>query len=197
MTTAAITQKCTGCRCRFIGEPGLCPECQTDNEFYQRARKKGDPRQFIPYPELLDQWRSRRAECRDWRKTGEQAALDRAARVQAEQERDETLAVLRASGVNPDPALVLAKELTEVRQTLERTIAELTMVRNYNQELQDRQAGKPEPWEAAIESLRNIKSRSSMPLETWRRLVQLAHPDRHGNSEAANQATRWLMENRP
>jgi hypothetical protein len=26
-----------------------------------------------------------------------------------------------------------------------------------------------------------------------RRLVQLCHPDRHGNSEAANTATRWLL----
>ena len=37
----------------------------------------------------------------------------------------------------------------------------------------------------------------AVPLEQWRRLVQLCHPDRHGNSEAANQATRWLMEVRP
>ena len=27
-----------------------------------------------------------------------------------------------------------------------------------------------------------------------RRLVQLCHPDRHGNSEAANIATSWLLE---
>ena len=37
----------------------------------------------------------------------------------------------------------------------------------------------------------------TIPLKQWRRLVQLCHPDRHGNSEAANQATRWLMEVRP
>ena len=37
----------------------------------------------------------------------------------------------------------------------------------------------------------------TIPLEQWRRLVQLCHPDRHSNSEAANQATRWLMEVRP
>lgn len=36
-----------------------------------------------------------------------------------------------------------------------------------------------------------------IPREHWRRLVQLAHPDRHGNSEAATEATRWLLENRP
>ena len=37
----------------------------------------------------------------------------------------------------------------------------------------------------------------TIPLEQWRLLVQLCHPDRNGNSEAANQATRWLMEVRP
>jgi hypothetical protein len=31
----------------------------------------------------------------------------------------------------------------------------------------------------------------------WRRLVQLAHPDKHGGSTASTEATRWLMENRP
>ena len=30
-----------------------------------------------------------------------------------------------------------------------------------------------------------------------RRLVQLAHPDKHGGSVAAAEATRWLLENRP
>lgn len=36
-----------------------------------------------------------------------------------------------------------------------------------------------------------------IPKDCWRRLVQLAHPDRHGGSDAANEATRWLLENRP
>lgn len=31
----------------------------------------------------------------------------------------------------------------------------------------------------------------------WRRMVQLCHPDRHGNSEAANEATRWLNQHKP
>ena len=35
-----------------------------------------------------------------------------------------------------------------------------------------------------------------MPLEIWRRLVQLTHPDKHGGSAAAVEATRWLLENR-
>jgi len=31
----------------------------------------------------------------------------------------------------------------------------------------------------------------------WRRLVQLVHPDKHNNSEAANEATRWLNQHKP
>lgn len=36
-----------------------------------------------------------------------------------------------------------------------------------------------------------------IPKDHWRRLVQLAHPDRHGGSDAATEATRWLLKNRP
>lgn len=34
----------------------------------------------------------------------------------------------------------------------------------------------------------------AIPPDMLRRLIQLAHPDRHGNSEAANIATRYLLE---
>lgn len=36
-------------------------------------------------------------------------------------------------------------------------------------------------------------SSSPIPPEMLRRLIQLAHPDRHGGSEAATKATRWLL----
>lgn len=36
-----------------------------------------------------------------------------------------------------------------------------------------------------------------MPLEVWRRLMQLCHPDKHGGSVAANSATQWLNQNKP
>lgn len=36
-----------------------------------------------------------------------------------------------------------------------------------------------------------------MPLELWRRMVQLTHPDKHGGSAAADEATRWLLANKP
>ncbi len=35
-----------------------------------------------------------------------------------------------------------------------------------------------------------------IPPEMLRRLVRLCHPDRHGQSEAANQATAWLLAQR-
>lgn len=33
--------------------------------------------------------------------------------------------------------------------------------------------------------------------EIWRRLLQLCHPDKHSNSEAATLATQWLNKNKP
>ena len=37
---------------------------------------------------------------------------------------------------------------------------------------------------------------SGIPPEMLPRLIQLCHPDRHGNSEAANNATCWLLAQR-
>ncbi len=36
----------------------------------------------------------------------------------------------------------------------------------------------------------------AIPPDMLRRLVQLCHPDRHGNSQAAQNATQWLLEQR-
>ena len=35
---------------------------------------------------------------------------------------------------------------------------------------------------------------ATMAPDMLRRLIQLCHPDKHGNSEAANTATRYLLE---
>ena len=35
-----------------------------------------------------------------------------------------------------------------------------------------------------------------IPPDMLRRLVRLCHPDRHGSSKAANEATAWLLEQR-
>lgn len=191
MNDTATVATCSCCRARFIGVPGgLCPECEKDSEFYKLSRKKGDPRDFIPYPTLFQQWKARRAECRDWRKTAEQAASDRAARIQAEQERAQALAVLNAAGIDPNPALALAAELDKAR-------AELARERTLTAMLREQAAGVKSPWQEKAESLLRGLSAGAIPPEQWRRLVQLAHPDKHGDSPAATEATRWLMENRP
>jgi hypothetical protein len=39
-----------------------------------------------------------------------------------------------------------------------------------------------------------ISGPSRIAPRRWRQLLQLVHPDRHGNSEAANDCTRWLLE---
>ena len=196
-THAAQTRPCTGCRKHFIGvAPGLCPACEKDSAFYKATRKKGDPREFLPYPELLDQWRRRRAECRDWKKAAEQTANDRAARNQVERETRYLWLVFNAMNADLDPALALAlaAELDTTRAELERVKAYAALI---GQRVADLESGRPEPWEAALQSLRNLEKGGAVPPEQWRRLVQLAHPDKHGDSAAAVEATRWLLENRP
>ena len=39
--------------------------------------------------------------------------------------------------------------------------------------------------------------KTPIPADQWRRIVQCCHPDRHGGSLSAIEATRWLLENRP
>ncbi len=48
------------------------------------------------------------------------------------------------------------------------------------------------------DELDRLRARPAMGIEPQmiRRLLQLCHPDRHGGSEAAATATRWLIEQR-
>lgn len=191
MNATVQPRPCTGCNKLHISvAPGLCPECEKDSAFYKATRKKGDPRPFLPYPELLDQWRRRRAECRDWKKVAEQAATDRAALQQAEREKSYLWVALNALNADLDPALSLAAELDKTRAELARLEVLATMWR-------EQAAGAKTPWQATAETLLNRLSADTIPPEQWRRLVQLAHPDKHGGSVAAAEATRWLLENRP
>lgn len=192
MNATAITRPCTGCRKHFIGvAPGLCPACEKDSAFYKATRKKGDPREFIPYPALLDQWRRRRAECRDFKKAAGFSATERAQWAQAEREKSYLLAVLDAFNANLDPALELAAELDKAREELRR---ERVLAAHYREQA----AGVKTPWEQNAERLlKGLSGGSLVPTEQWRRLVQLAHPDKHDGSPAAVEATRWLLENRP
>ena len=188
MNATAITRPCTACNKQHISvAPGLCPECEKDSVFYKATRKKGDPREFLPYPELLEQWR--RAECREWKKVAEQAATDRTALQQAEREKSYLWAVLNTLNADLDPALELAAELDKVRDELKRK-------RTLTAFWREQAAGVKSPWQEKAESLLRRLSAGAIPPEQWRRLVQLAHPDKHDGSAAAVEATRWLLENR-
>ena len=192
MSAAAITKPCAACKAHFIGLPAteLCPDCEKDSEFYRLARKKNEPRKFIPYPELLKQWRARRDECRDWRKVEERAAADRTVREQAEREKSALLTVLAAMSDDLDPVIALASELDKVRDELKRE-------RSWYAFWKGRAAGVQSGLEERIEKLLRELSTGTIPIEQWRRLMQLCHPDKHGGSVTANEATRWLMEVRP
>lgn len=195
MNGTVKTRPCTACGKHFIGvADGLCPACEKDSAFYKATRKKGDPREFLPYPELLDQWRRRRAECREWRKGSEQTAEKWAAVAHSERERSYLLTVLDALNAGLDPALTLAAELDKTRAEL----ATVTASRDYwAQRADELQAGKPDRHEALLREFSRLSGRPAFPPDMWRWLVQLAHLDKHGDSPAATEATRWLMENRP
>ena len=195
MNATAITRPCTGCKKHFIGvAPGLCPACEKDSAIYKASRKNGDPREFLPYPELLDQWRRRRAECRDFKKAAGFSATDRAGWAQAEQEKTYLLAVLNSLNADLDPALELAAELDKARAELGRATAQVEYLRERVAELQ---GGKPDRLEDLLTRFTQLSGGSLVPTDQWRRLVQLAHPDKHDGSAAAVEATRWLLENRP
>ena len=74
----------------------------------------------------------------------------------------------------PDTLAQLTAELAEARAERDRLRLRVLAL-----EL-DAQRAKPE----------------GIPPEMLRRLVRLCHPDRHGSSKAANEATAWLLEQR-
>jgi hypothetical protein len=47
-----------------------------------------------------------------------------------------------------------------------------------------------------VEELRHMLSAPPIPEPVLSRLIRLCHPDRHGNSAAANEATKWLLQQR-
>ena len=190
MTAAAITKPCGSCKSHFIGLAShtLCPDCEKDQDFYKRARKKGDKRQFIPYPELFQQWKARQAECKAWRKEAGERARHWMARHRLEREKSLMLMALDRLAADPEPLLAMANELATLRDELERA--------NANAEFwQSRYEGIPDSnLYDLLHDLREIKAHSAIPPDMRRRLIQLCHPDRHQGSEASQKATIWLLE---
>lgn len=44
--------------------------------------------------------------------------------------------------------------------------------------------------------LMQVERRSAIPSDVLKKLLHLAHPDKHGGSKIANEATRWLLSQR-
>ena len=189
----ARTRPCSICQRHFIGveHNGMCPQCEKNTTFYRQTRQKGDPRNFLDYPELLAQWKNRRKECQEWRKTAEQAARDRQAREQAEREKGYLLVAMLALAGNPD-----LDALAEMGKALAEGEKLKTEIEGLKARLR---ANADELLNARLNSLRSWERTLSpaIPAEQWRRLVQLCHPDRHGGSPASNEAMQWLNEVRP
>ncbi len=86
---------------------------------------------------------------------------------------------------------VMTTERNQIKERHELTLKSLTSLTKENYQLRMENMRlhlKPEP---------RRTSSSSFTKEMWRRFTQLCHTDRHSNSVAANEATRWLLENRP
>jgi len=187
------TRPCSICQRHFIGveHNGLCPQCEKNSTFYRQTRQRGDPRNFMDYPELLAQWKNRRKECQEWRKTAEQAARDRQAREQAEREKGYLLLALLALDGSPDldmaAALGQAQAETETLKAETETLK--ARIRKDSDELLAARLASLRSWERTLSP--------AIPPEQWRRLAQLCHPDRHGGSTASNEAMQWLNEQRP
>jgi len=174
---------CKKCSKLFVGvTDGLCIKCEKNDEYYKKTRQKGDPREFLDYPELLEQWRARRRECVIWRK--EALKYSNAAYLQHsfEVERSIWMSVITAMDADIDVAEELYKQIETLKKqngVLE-TRARLAEQRLNTPYVQYR-----------------YSDHISIPQDHWRRLVQLVHPDKHNNSKASTEAMQWLLKNKP
>ncbi len=174
---------CTKCSRLFVGvEDGVCLKCLKNETYYQRTRRKGEPKKFIEYPDLLEKWRTRRRECITWRKEAIKAGQERYLRHQLENEKSILLSVITATNVNLDAVEELGKEITSLKQKVTELEARARFAeqRTYTPYVQYRYTD-------------NI----TIPHDQWRRLVQLAHPDKHNNSKASTEVMQWLLQNKP
>lgn len=166
--------------CKTVATPP-CPVCAAEERIWKRRRaKKGEPRNFLPYDELLTQWRARKRECADlkkvWTPIEKEMADLKYSRDTMRLLMDQALKAMEARGTNVE--LALANERLKAR------LANLTERPDEPRVFTFRMPGGPTP-------------QRGLTMEVWRRLVQLVHPDKHPGSGAAEAATKWLMDNRP
>lgn len=174
---------CVRCSKLFVGVvDGLCLKCEKNDQYYKKTRQKGDPREFLDYSELLEKWRARRRECIIWRREAMKYSHATYLQRQFESERSLWMAVITATNADLDVAEELQKQIDELKVQNERLEARARYAeqRAYSPYVQYRHTDK-----------------ITIPHDQWRRLVQLAHPDKHNNSKASTEVMQWLLKNKP
>jgi hypothetical protein len=181
--TSVKLRKCSKCSQLFVGvEEGLCLTCLKDENYYYKTRKKGEPKKFIEYSELLDQWRARKRECISWRKDAMKVSRAVVAQQQLEFEKSILLAVVMATDTDLDVVAQLFDEIKELKQQNVRLASRLQYA--------EQRLNVPY---VQYRYTDNVK----IPQDHWRRLVQLVHPDKHSNSKASTEVLQWLLKNKP
>jgi hypothetical protein len=192
-----VTRSCNQCKKHYLGEPGFCPQCESDRDVYARGRKKGDKRSFIPYEELFKEWQARKNECASLRKAAQTAQDDRNERERLESEKRWLLLALNNTIYDKNllHAVVFAqrdledvtKERDRLKSSNEDLLKRVIQLTKENQELMFR-AFRANMRESVI----HLSPSSSIPSDIIKRLRMLCHPDRHGNSEMSTKVMQWL-----
>ena len=181
--TGVKLRECVKCSQLFVGvEEGLCLTCLKDENYYYKTRKKGEPKKFIEYSELLDQWRARKRECVSWRKDAIKVSCAVVAQQKLEFEKSILLAVVTATNIDLDVVEQLFDEIKELKQQ--------------NTQLEARARFSEQRLNAPYVQYRYTDN-INIPQDHWRRLVQLVHPDKHDNSKASTEVMQWLLKNKP
>lgn len=174
---------CKKCSKLFIGVvDGLCIKCEKNDEYYKKTRQKGDPREFLDYPELLEQWRARRRECIIWRREALKYSHTMHLQRCFETERSLWMAVITATNADLDVAEEMQKQVEELKRQNERLEARARLA--------EQRLNTPYVQYRYSDGI-------NIPQDHWRRLVQLVHPDKHNNSRASTEAMQWLLQNKP
>lgn len=200
------TKSCSQCGTYFIGLESelICPKCENQTELPKASRKRGDKEKFISFDKLFDAWKKLRKEREQWRKCEGELAQAMMDRERLEMNKRMLLIALEAVGAF-DADQDLLRQFVNTKNQLNVMTAERDRFKeSSNNSIRRLVELQKENGELAIENMRlrytrfdTPKKSPSFTKEMWRRFTQLCHPDKHDGSVAANEATRWLLENRP
>jgi hypothetical protein len=200
------TKFCSLCHHAFIAGLGeyLCPKCENQTELPKASRKRGDKEKLMDFNQLLEAWKKLRKEREQWRMGEVQEAKARYEREKLEKEKSMLLIALSAFDSDQD----LLRQFVSAKNQLNVVKLERDRFKeSSNNSIQRMAELQKENMQLTIENMRlrysvrnedhRRTSSTSFTKEMWRRFTQLCHPDKHDGSVAANEATRWLLENRP